>query len=335
MKTTSTLAALAMGAAVAATSASAEDYVIGLSNSYFGNTWRHIMVDAFEEAASQAKADGRIADFVTLNGDGSVNTQVAQFNDLILRGVDAILVVAASETALNGVIQRACAADILVVGFDNVPTADCAYKLTVDFEDYGTTTARGVAEVLGGEGNILLVRGVKGAGAENAIYSGQQKVLEEFPGLTVVGEVFGEWSGPTAQAAVTSVLPNLPHIDGVFAQGGGDDYGILQAFLQSPDYEGDFPSISGGNTTDFVSWWQAENSRTGYSTVSAAPDPSIGEAALWFALNILEGAEAKQVTPYPVTFVSDDDLPGLGELPAGSVVTSPRPEEWVRKNLLQ
>ena len=191
------VAGLAFGCAVAGSPVLAADdgLVIGLSNSYFGNTWRHIMVDAYEAAANEAKEAGRIADFVTLNGDGSVNAQVAHINDLILRGVDAILVVAASETALNGVIGRACAADILVVGFDNVPTAPCAYKLTVDFQDYGTTAARGVANVLNGEGNILVVRGVKGAGAENAIYTGQQTVLAENAGLNVVAEVFGEWSG--------------------------------------------------------------------------------------------------------------------------------------------
>jgi len=38
-------------------------WVIALSNSYFGNTWRRQMVDAFKEAAEQAKKDGRISDY--------------------------------------------------------------------------------------------------------------------------------------------------------------------------------------------------------------------------------------------------------------------------------
>ncbi|WP_340302565.1 substrate-binding domain-containing protein [Roseobacter sp. HKCCD7870] len=331
---TKSLSSLALITTFAAAPASADDFVIGLSNSYYGNTWRHIMVDAYEAAAEEAKTSGRIADFVTLNGDGSVEAQVAHINDLILRGVDAILVVAASETALNGVVERACAAGILVVGFDNVPTAECAYKLTVDFQDYGTTTARGVADVMGGEGNLLVVRGMRGNGAENAIYSGQQNVLNDNPGLNVVAELFGEWSGPVAQAEVANALPNLPHIDGVFAQGGGDAYGVLQAFLQSSDYAGDIPPISGGNSTDFVNWWRQANADSGYSTVSAAPDPSIGASALWFALNILEGATPEKVTPYPVTLLTDDDLASLGDLPDNSVVSVERPESWVLENLL-
>ena len=69
--------------------------------------------------------------------------------------------------------------------------------------------------------------------------------------------------GPLRKRPVTNALPNLPHVDGVFAQGGGDAYGILQAFLQSPDYEGDIPAISGGNSTDFVKWWREANEKSG------------------------------------------------------------------------
>src|SRR5690348_17216 len=34
--------------------------VIALSNAYYGNTWRHQMVEAFEAAAKQAKDEGKI-----------------------------------------------------------------------------------------------------------------------------------------------------------------------------------------------------------------------------------------------------------------------------------
>src|SRR5581483_1718756 len=92
--------------------ASADKPVIALSNAYYGNTWRHQMVEAFEASAKEAKAAGKIADYVVLNGDGSVAQQNSQIAELILKGVDAIAVDAASETAVNGVIEKACAAGI-------------------------------------------------------------------------------------------------------------------------------------------------------------------------------------------------------------------------------
>jgi ribose transport system substrate-binding protein len=102
--------------------------VIALSNAYYGNTWRHQMVEAFTAAAEQAKAKGEISDFIVLNGDGSVNQQMSQLSDLILKHVNAIAIDAASNTALNGIIQKACAARIKVIAFDSIVSAPCAYN---------------------------------------------------------------------------------------------------------------------------------------------------------------------------------------------------------------
>src|SRR5690606_32109613 len=108
-----TLATIAIGLGAPQTVfASPDKPVIALSNSYYGNTWRRQMVDAFTAEAEKAKAEGKIADFVVLNGDGSVNQQNSQMAELILRGVDAIAINAASETALNGLAEKACAAGI-------------------------------------------------------------------------------------------------------------------------------------------------------------------------------------------------------------------------------
>ncbi|HML38953.1 MAG TPA: hypothetical protein PKA19_16280 [Bacillota bacterium] len=52
------------------------DWVIGLSNSYYGNTWRKQMVDSFTTVAKEAKEKGYIKDYLIQNGDGSVNAQI-------------------------------------------------------------------------------------------------------------------------------------------------------------------------------------------------------------------------------------------------------------------
>src|SRR4051794_3587786 len=112
MKTgfTTIAGALLAAALPAAADASPEKPVIALSNAYYGNTWRHQMVEAFEASAKEAKAAGKIADYIVLNGDGTVAQQNSQIAELILKGVDAIAVDAASETAVNGVIEKACKA---------------------------------------------------------------------------------------------------------------------------------------------------------------------------------------------------------------------------------
>jgi ribose transport system substrate-binding protein len=150
--------------------------VIALSNSFYGNTWRRQMVDAFVEQAETAKAAGLIADYVVLNGDGSVAQQNSQLAELILRGVDAIVINAASETALNSIIGQACNAGITVVAFDSLVTHECAWKVGFDFLGYKADQAEATLELIGHEGNVILVRGVRGSGPDEQMYAAQMGV---------------------------------------------------------------------------------------------------------------------------------------------------------------
>src|SRR5271163_4388142 len=143
-------------------SASADKPVIALSNAYYGNTWRHQMVEAFEAAAKQARNEGKIADYIVMNGDGSVAQQNSQLGELILKKVDVLLVDAASETAVNGVIEKACKSGIIVISFDSIANAPCNYQLNFDFKGYKAQQAEAVFKMLSGKGNVIVVRGVKG-----------------------------------------------------------------------------------------------------------------------------------------------------------------------------
>ncbi|HTT96951.1 MAG TPA: substrate-binding domain-containing protein, partial [Rhizomicrobium sp.] len=121
-----------------APAALAKGPVIALSNAYYGNTWRHQMVESVQAVAEEAKKQGLISDYIILNGDGSVNQQMSQMSDLILKHVDGIIIDAASNTALNGIIAKACSAGIKVLAFDSIVSAPCSYKLNFDFKGYMT-----------------------------------------------------------------------------------------------------------------------------------------------------------------------------------------------------
>src|SRR5258707_3633123 len=143
------LAAVPMlAAATTAAHASSDKPVIALSNAYYGNTWRHQMVEAFEAAANQAKTEGKIADYIVTNGDGSVAQQNSQIGELILKKVDVLLVDAASETAVNSVIEKACKAGIIVISFDSIANAPCNYQLNFDFKGYKAQQAEAVFKML-------------------------------------------------------------------------------------------------------------------------------------------------------------------------------------------
>ena len=337
---TPVLAALAALAALTASGAAspalAQDKpVIALSNSFYGNDWRRQMVDAFTEAAEAAKTEGLIADYVVLNGDGSVPQQQSQLADLILRGVDAIAINAASETALNDVVSKACQAGIEVLAFDSLLTADCAHTLGFDFTAYKTEQAEATLDLIGGEGNVIVVRGVKGSGPDEEMYLAQKAVLDQHPDVTVVAEVYGQATAPVAQSAVANVLPSLPKVDAVLAQGGSDDYGIAQAFEQyGGEYEGAMPVIEGGGSADFIRWWAEQQEASGYTTTSMNSTPGIGGAAFWVALALAEGEDVPQRMTMPVAVVEESNLSEYEDMPQGRIVSPTYTRDWVEETLL-
>lgn len=310
------------------------DYVIALSNSYFGNAWRKQMVDAFEKAAEEAKAQGRIKDYVVVNGDGTQNQQIAQMNSLILKGVDAICINSASPTALNGVIEKAHDAGIEVIAFDSIATSPYCYKLDFNFVEQTEWGTQWVADKIGGEGNVIIVRGVSGSVPDQQMYEGQQNVLEKYPDMEVVAEVIGEASTTVAQQAVSNVLPSLPAVDAVLTQGGGDAWGVVQAFQGSGS---DMPIVIGDNTAEFLNWWWEQYQENGYETVSVCSAPTIGGAAVWLALNVLEMPEGSvpEKMSLGVIPITVDNLENYLDTKPGTLAAPTFTEDWVVENLIE
>lgn len=308
---------------------------IALSNAYYGNTWRHQMVKAFKKAAEQARKEGKIPKFKIINGDGSVNQQMSQMGTLILDGAQGIAIDAASDTALNGVIAKACHSGIKVIAFDSVVSAPCAYKLDFNFYSYQAKMAQYVVKRLHGKGNVLIVRGVKGSEPDHEMYQGQMSVLKKHPGIKIVGVVYGQATGSVAQSAVANILPSAPHIDAVLGQGGGDDYGIVQAFEQyGGPYKNHMPIIAGGGSANFIHWWIKQHKKTGYTTISMNTTPGIGGAAFWLTYDILEGAKPPKKLTMPVAVVTQKNLSQYADIKPGTIVSPSYSEAWVKKHLL-
>src|SRR5579859_5613657 len=106
----------------------AKSYTIYLSNSFLGNDWRQQMERTAKVAVTKPPLKGRV-NLIVENVAGTVQAQINSLNNIISRRPAAILIDAASGTALNPTIQRACAQKIIVISFDQVVTSPCAFKM--------------------------------------------------------------------------------------------------------------------------------------------------------------------------------------------------------------
>src|SRR5687767_478108 len=107
-------------------------YKIAVSNSFIGNDWRTQMIQMAKAYIEQPHVKPLIKEFSLVSSGQDVAAQIAQMDNMIASGVDAIILNAASPTAFDAVIKRASDAGIIVVSFDNVVTAPEAVLVNED-----------------------------------------------------------------------------------------------------------------------------------------------------------------------------------------------------------
>jgi len=278
---------------------------VALSNSYDGNTWRQEMVANFTQAAKELQAQGKISKFTIVNGDNDASQQNAQLDSLILEGYKAIIIDAASTTALNGTVAKACDAGIAVVAFDGLVTAPCAYDVALNYELYGEDEVAFVAQQLHGHGNLLEIRGVAGTSIDKEISAGIHKEVAKYPGLKIVGSVHGNWTESVAQTAVEGILPSLPTINAVVDQG-GDGSGAVAAFqaLHKP-----VPLVIMGNRgVELRTWQQLLKKDPSYKTMSMSSMPGMSSIALDTAYLIATGHKVPKTLYIPVLEITQKTL---------------------------
>lgn len=300
---------------------------IAFSNSYAGNSFRQVMIKSFESMAQQAVKDGKIAGFVTVNSNNSVTEQASQIQNLVLQGYNAIIVLAGSDTALNGAIKDACDAGIKVIAFASGVTEPCAYRVDYDLDSYAKAELDFIASKLGDKpANIFEIRGMAGDGFDKRLHEGVEKAMKAHPTYKMVGEVYGQWTATVAQKEVAGVLSSLPQIDAVLTQG-GDGYGAAQAFKAAGRK---LPIIIMGNRQDELQIWKDENTANGYQTFSLGATPSVSQVAFWTAQQILAGKEVPKFVEVPLLTINQTDLDAwLKTVEKGGVVNATYPQALV------
>jgi ribose transport system substrate-binding protein len=278
---------------------------IALSNNYAGNSWRQAMLTSWDKVTKEAVKAGIVAaadPFTT--AENQATEQAAQIQNMILEGYDAIVVNAASPTALNGAVKEACDAGITVVSFDGIVTEPCAWRIAVDFKEMGRSQVEYLSKKIPNGGNLLEIRGLAGVFVDDEISAGIHEGVKQYPQFKIAGSVHGDWAQDVAQRAVAGILPSLPEIAAVVTQG-GDGYGAAQAFDAA---KRPIPTIVMGNREDELQWWKKQKDASGYETMSVSIAPGVSTLAFWVAQQILDGKEVKKDLVVPFLRIDQDNL---------------------------
>jgi ribose transport system substrate-binding protein len=299
------IAASSNAAFAQAATGSTSSLKIALSNNYAGNSWRQTMLKSWSEVADPAVKSGVVAAAPTFTtAENQATEQAQQIQNLILQGYKAIVIDAASPSALNGVIKQACGAGVTVITFDGIATEPCAYRIAVDFHKLGSMQVDYMAKRLNGTGNLLEIRGLAGVSVDDEIHRGITDEIRKYPGLKIVGSVHGDWTQTVAQKQVAGILPTLPKIDGVLAQG-GDGFGTANAIKAAGRPT---PIIILGNRQEELAWWAAQRKSGGYETLSVTIPPGCSTFAFWVAQQLLAGKKLPHDIQMPLLQVEATEL---------------------------
>ncbi len=292
-----TVAATAVLATGFGTTAFAENYTIGISNTVQGNGWREEMICAMK---AQALSSGEVDSLNIAHRNTDASGQLEDIRNLIQAGVDAIVLNPSNADGVNSAIEEAIEAGIVVVAVDQAVTAPGAYILSNNQEEYAYLGAKWLFEEIGGSGSVVYMRGAAGAGADNDRDKGFQRALAEFPDVEIAHEVFTGWQQDQGKQQILDYLATGIPFDGVWTS--GIDNVIVDAFLES-----DVPlvPIVGADNAGFVGQLASVEGFTGAAVTNPG---SIGGAGVTLALQILDGdaPDSNTVLVDPMIWANND-----------------------------
>jgi ribose transport system substrate-binding protein len=240
------LAAAPAGLGTSGTSSQGGQLSAILLNPFIGNDWRPQMQKYAEKVVTKPPLNKRYSSIrivTTQNNDPSLQAPALQ--SAILEKPDVIVMIAASQTATNGLIAQACARGILVVGFDTYPTAPCAWKLAPDWEAVGRSWADWLVRTVGGEGEIFVDRGVPGNAASILINKGVDSVLKRYPKIKAY-TYLSKFSPGEETKAVSQLLAAHPNVKGLVTSAYAAQDSLKKAGLHIPATGFTYPSSMDG-----------------------------------------------------------------------------------------
>jgi ribose transport system substrate-binding protein len=192
--------------------------VIGFSNASISNSWRVFMVANFE---AEVALHPEIEKYYYTDANDRPEKQIADIDDLLMKGIDVLIVSPCVQDAVNPGIERAFEMGIPVILIDRGVTTD-QYTTFVEASSYdmGKGMAEWLAKELGGKGNIVMLSGVAGSMPAEDRFQGARDALKEYPDITILGQQYTDWSPVKAKAVMEAFVQQYEQIDGIWADSG-------------------------------------------------------------------------------------------------------------------
>ena len=206
-----------------------EELIVGVSwNNYNEPRWANA-----DEPAIQAALEAAGAEYISTDAGSSAEQQLADVENLIAQGADALIILAQDGTAVLPAVQSALDQGIPVIAYDRLIENPEALYITFDNVEVGRMQAEVIYELVP-EGNYVFIKGNQADANADFLRGGQQEVLQEAidsGAIVNVGESYTDnWDPAIAQTNMEQFLTqNNNEVDAVVASNDGMAGGVVAA----------------------------------------------------------------------------------------------------------
>ncbi len=193
-------------------------YNIGISIPSLGSPYFVNQVYGF---LTEAKALGVGVTILAAKGYDDLQGQVNQIENLVNKGVDALIVGPISAEGLAAITDRFATrrrkpVPVYFIGEAALIHSLSGYVCENDF-DFGFKSVDYIGKKLNGKGKIAILPGPAGNTYTETINMGAHAALERYPGLELVAERWGDSEDPAhGQAVAENILNAHPDLDAFF-----------------------------------------------------------------------------------------------------------------------
>lgn len=271
--------------------------------------------------AAKAAAEDKGWEVTLLNSAGSVPDHAAQIENLVQKGVDAILLAMGKPLQAEAQLKAAAAKKIPVVTVMSGTSPHTLFDVTVNEFEVGAKIGVYLLGLLNYQGNILMSR-YEGHGGTKIRGRVMDIILEENTGVKVLGTHAmartQSWREDVKAGMEALILRHAGQFQAIWASFDGQAF-VIDDILQAQGYKKGqvfLTGVDGGQEA----FRRIRDPNSLFTATVAIPFELMGEAAVDSLHDILSGTPKSEITPGPYLFmdavlVDANNVPAEGEWP--------------------
>ncbi|PRX22373.1 monosaccharide ABC transporter substrate-binding protein (CUT2 family) [Orenia metallireducens] len=260
---------------------------------------------AMEDAVREEVEGNLNGTLLVSNGQHDAAKQLADVEDMIVQGIELLLLNPVDYEASESIVAAAKEAGIPVVCVDGDSIGDRDIFIASNNYKAGVINAEYVNERLNGKGKVVVINGNPVSAVRNR-YNGFMETIKKYPGIEVVAEQNGNGKKADSMEVMENILQAQPKIDAVFAINDPSALGVVAA-AQSAGRADEFFVMGVDGAPNAVEVIANNETGMGMAATAAQEPAKIGKLGVEYGLMLLDGKVVPDELPVPVKLITSEN----------------------------